>query len=195
MNENISFKNYKDAVLEFNKRFANGDQYIKLKVPTDFDDNWVIESEENKAYYWQQNSVFNHILPLVEFVRFKGDSTFKGISEEEIYGSNGLVERLIPIQRAYNAVKNRELEYINRVSAGVIVVEDGSVDVDDLEEDGVAPGKVIVYRSGSNAPVIENQKCYTNGFVDTGNNLLNEMNIITMHFLSSRGIEVNLRLV
>ena len=63
-----------------------------------------------------------------------------------------LVERLIPLQRAYNAVKNRKYEFMNRVSMGVINVEDGSVDTEELADEGLSPGKVIVYRQGSRPP-------------------------------------------
>ncbi len=63
-----------------------------------------------------------------------------------------VVERLIPLQRAYNAVKNRKHEYLNRISMGTVAVEDGSVDVDDLAEGGLAPGKVIIYRQGGTPP-------------------------------------------
>ena len=63
-----------------------------------------------------------------------------------------VVERLIPVQRAYNAVKNRKHEYLNRISMGTVAVEEGSVDVDELADDGLAPGKVIVYRQGGNPP-------------------------------------------
>lgn len=63
-----------------------------------------------------------------------------------------IIERIIPIQRAYNAVKNRKHEYINRLSMGVLTVEDGSVDVENLEEEGLSPGKILVYRQGASAP-------------------------------------------
>lgn len=52
-----------------------------------------------------------------------------------------IVDRLIPVQRAYNAIKNRKHEFLNRISMGMIAVEDGSVDTDELTEDGLAPGK------------------------------------------------------
>ena len=65
-----------------------------------------------------------------------------------------LIERLIPVQRAYNAVKNRKQEFINRLSMGVVTVEDGSVDVDELADEGLSPGKILVYRQGSKAPGI-----------------------------------------
>lgn len=69
-----------------------------------------------------------------------------------------VVDRMIPLQRAYNAVRNRKHEFLNRLSTGVIAVEDGSVDAEELAEDGLYPGKVLVYRRGSEKP----------GFLDTG---------------------------
>lgn len=63
-----------------------------------------------------------------------------------------IVDRLIPVQRAYNAVKNRKHEFLNRISMGTIAVEDGSVDTDALEEDGLIPGKIIIYRQGGTPP-------------------------------------------
>jgi len=67
------------------------------------------------------------------------------------FGSS-VIERIIPIQRAFNAVKNRKHEFLNRISMGVITVEDGAVDVEELSEEGLYPGKIIVYRQGSNPP-------------------------------------------
>ncbi|MCM1438135.1 MAG: hypothetical protein NC131_02830 [Roseburia sp.] len=63
-----------------------------------------------------------------------------------------VVDRLIPVQRAYNAVKNRKHEFLNRISMGMVAVEEGSVDTDELLEDGLVPGKVIVYRQGATPP-------------------------------------------
>lgn len=67
------------------------------------------------------------------------------------YGAS-IVERAIPVQRAYNAIKNRKNEFLNRLSMGVVMVEDGAVDVDNLEAEGLYPGKVLVYRQGANIP-------------------------------------------
>ena len=67
------------------------------------------------------------------------------------FGSS-VIDRLIPVQRAYNAVRNRKHEFLNRVSMGVLTVEDGSVDTDELTEEGLLPGKVLVYRQGAKAP-------------------------------------------
>lgn len=65
-----------------------------------------------------------------------------------------VINRLIPLQRAYNAVRNRKHEFLNRLAIGIVTAEDGSVDVDELCEEGLAPGKVLVYRQGAQAPQI-----------------------------------------
>ncbi|MBR2024003.1 MAG: hypothetical protein IJ996_05780, partial [Clostridia bacterium] len=66
--------------------------------------------------------------------------------------ATSIVDRLIPVQRAYNAVRNRKHEFLNRLSMGVLTVEDGSVDTDELSEEGLLPGKVLIYRQGGKAP-------------------------------------------
>ncbi|MDE5789085.1 MAG: hypothetical protein K2H78_01580 [Clostridia bacterium] len=63
-----------------------------------------------------------------------------------------IVDRLIPVQRAYNAVKNRKHEFLNRIAMGMIAVEEGSVDTDELLEDGLMPGKILIYRQGGTPP-------------------------------------------
>ena len=63
-----------------------------------------------------------------------------------------IIDRMIPIQRAFNALKNREHEFLNRLTMGVLAVEDGSVDTEELLEEGLPPGKVLVYRQGATPP-------------------------------------------
>ena len=150
----------KELRIEFNKRFANGEQYIEYRE-ADYapEDEGKLEEEHNavivskdKRYYWEQRAVYNKILPIIDYFNHK----YKDIPnyEELIYGENGLVERLIPLQREYNNIKNRKNEFIDRLSFGVVSVEDGSVDVDDLIEEGLEPGKIVVYRQGSCAPLV-----------------------------------------
>ncbi len=74
------------------------------------------------------------------------------ISLAGAFFGTSVVDRMIPLQRAYNAVRNRKHEFLNRLTTGVIAVEDGSVDAEELAEDGLYPGKVLVYRQGSNPP-------------------------------------------
>jgi hypothetical protein len=62
------------------------------------------------------------------------------------------IERMIPIQRAYNGCVNRIHEYIKRIAIGSYIVEEGSIDVEEYEAEGQAPGKLVVYKNGTNAP-------------------------------------------
>lgn len=89
------------------------------------------------------------------------------------FGSS-IIERLIPVQRAFNAVKNRKHEFMNRLSAGILTVEDGSVDVDNIAEEGLNPGKVLVYRQGSKAPEIMEEGAIPPDFNDEENKLMQE---------------------
>lgn len=81
--------------------------------------------------------------PFVKQVAISRPGCFFGIS---------VIERLIPIQRDYNAIQNRINEYLNRAALGIPVIEDGSVDVDSLEYYGMPPGMPIVYGRGSEPP-------------------------------------------
>lgn len=91
----------------------------------------------------------------------RGERTFPFVKQDclrlpgAFFGSS-VIDRLIPVQRAYNAVRNRKHEFLNRIAMGVMTVEDGSVDTDELVEDGLSPGKVLVYRQGGKAPEMLN---------------------------------------
>lgn len=85
-----------------------------------------------------------------------------------------VVERVIPIQRAYNAVKNRKHEFLNRLAMGVLTVEDGSVDTDNLEEEGLSPGKILVYRQGSVKPQLMDSGDVPSDFTYEEDQLLKE---------------------
>lgn len=90
----------------------------------------------------------------------------------------GVIERLIPVQRAYNAVKNRKTEFLNRISMGVLAVEDGSADVDALIEDGLQPGKIIVYRQGSRPPEMMEAEKLPSDFEKEEEKLLDEFSLL-----------------
>lgn len=120
-------------ILEYHRRFANGEQYIELT-------SRGIE-EIGKDYWWQERLVFNYIAPLLQTT---------SLGEVEKYGKNGLVAKLIPYQILYNKLKNKKFEFL--INPKILVVEDGSVDVDNLENEGLAPGKILVYRNGATPP-------------------------------------------
>ena len=94
-------------------------------------------------------------LPLINGER--GERGFPFVKQDSMcmpgaFFGGSVIDRMIPVQRAYNAVRNRKHEFLNRLSMGVLTVEDGSVDADELAEDGLLPGKIILYRQGSKAP-------------------------------------------
>ncbi len=121
--------------------------------------------------------VFDGDLPYQNGVEGRREFPFvQQICTKEIgcFWGESLVTRLIPIQRAYNAVKNRKHEYLNRLTLGVLAVEDGSVDIENLEEEGLAPGKILVYRQGSSAPSFLGGEQVPSDFDSEEERLLNE---------------------
>ena len=93
--------------------------------------------------------------------------------------SSSVIDRLIPVQRAYNAVRNRKHEFLNRLSMGVLTVEDGSIDTDELSEEGLIPGKVIVYRQGGKAPEMLDCGSVPNEFKEEEDRLQKEFSLIS----------------
>lgn len=132
-------------VRQFYKRFANGEQYIELgpvsTITNDFE-------EVDKQFWWQNRRVYNQIKPLIKVYG-------KNLTENQLYGKDGLVSLLEPWQRKYNEIMNLHAEHLSLATHGYLAVEDGSVDTDELSEDGLYSGKIIVYRQGGRAPSIE----------------------------------------
>ncbi len=108
------------------------------------------------------------------------------ISTPNCFWGRSIIERCIPIQRAYNAVKNRKHEFLNRISMGVLAVEDGSVDTENLEEEGLCPGKILIYRQGSSVPRLLSSGSVPTDFTIEEERLLNE-------FLTISGVSDLLR--
>lgn len=99
--------------------------------------------------------------------------------EPGCFWGTSIIERLIPVQRAYNAIKNRKHEFVNRLSMGVLSVEDGSVDLDNLEDEGLSPGKILVYRQGSIAPKFLEGESLPSGIDNEEDKLLEEFTKIS----------------
>jgi hypothetical protein len=76
----------------------------------------------------------------------------KCLVKEGYFWGKTVIERLLPVQRRYNAVKNRKAEYLNRVAIGNLTYEEGSL-TDETEEriynDGIVPGDPIVIKKGT----------------------------------------------
>ena len=112
----------------------------------------------------------NRTFPFVKQISNYMPGSFFGVS---------VVDRLIPLQRAYNAVRNRKHEYFNRAVMNVLAVEDGSVDTDALEMDGLSPGKVLVYRQGSKVPEVVENPSINIDFESEEERLLNEFKTVS----------------
>ena len=170
-------KSFNKVREQFNRRYAAGEQNLYIDKET----HKILEKEKN--YYWQRTVVYNKILPMIESLSAKINMDQK-MFDKIIYGVNGFVERLIPYQSAYNDAMNHRLEDLNKLRNRSVFVEDGSVDVDELTEEGEAPGKIIIYRQGSTAPQIEQFKSNDIVYQDVLDDMMNEMQNIYKHFLS-----------
>lgn len=135
---NISLKNHcviLEKYVKPNRDYPNGRLTIVAGDKVLFDGDLPYLNGDNNE----------RVLPFIKQTSSYMPGCFYGVS---------IIERLVPIQRAYNAIRNRKHEFFNRISMGVLTVEDGSVDTDALEQDGLSPGKVLVYRQGGQAPTI-----------------------------------------
>lgn len=132
-------------VRQFYKRFTSGEQYIELgpisPITNDFE-------EVSKRYWWQDIKVYNMVKPLIMVYG-------TNLTEDQLYGKEGLVSLLEPWQRKYNEIMNMHSVHLDFATSGYLVVEDGSLDIDELSEEGLAPGKILVYRQGASWPHIE----------------------------------------
>ena len=165
--------------------FGAGESNIKKSVSESKDGQvYVIEryirpSEENKNGVLEivvgdklvyEGEIPSGEIPFVRQISSASVGCFWGIS---------VVERCIPVQRAYNAIKNRKIEFLSRLASGVLAVEEGSVDIDNLEEEGLAPGKILVYRNGSNLPKFMDSGDIPSEFSVEEDRLLNEFISLT----------------
>ena len=130
----------------------------------------------------QNKLLFNGELPYINSAGNKRGFPFirqVSIENAGCFWGTSVIDRIIPIQRAYNAVKNRKHEYLNRISMGVMTVEDGSIDTENLEEEGLSPGKVLIYRQGSNPPKMMDAQEVPSDFEKEEEQLLSEFSEIS----------------
>lgn len=88
-----------------------------------------------------------------------------------------LVERLIPLQNKFNALKNRKQDYINRVSLGVLVAEEGALtDEEYLRQNGIGPGEILTYNQGFRQPAFLEPGTLPSVFENEEADILNSFN-------------------
>lgn len=101
----------------------------------------IIVGDEHLVYY---GDMPYSKIPLIQTVCHEVPGQFFGDS---------VIKDLIPHQRTYNGVLNSIHEYIKRLSLGNLLTEEGSIDIEECEENGLAPGAFLVYKKGTNPPV------------------------------------------
>lgn len=125
---------------------------------------------------------YDGILPYINAGKNKRGYPFIRQVSNPVTGSffgASVIQRALALQQDYNALKNRKMEFLNRVTMGVVVAEDGSIDVENLEEEGLEPGKIIVYRQGSNPPSYMQSNSVPLDFDKEETLIQNEFNTIT----------------
>lgn len=101
----------------------------------------ILVGDDNLVYY---GDLPYKNIPIIQTVCIETAGQFFGKS---------VIERLIPIQRAYNGCINRIHEYIKRIAIGGFITEEGSIDIEEYEQNGQAPGALLTYKVGSQPPV------------------------------------------
>lgn len=141
----------------------------------------------------EKNILYVGSLPYADGVEGRRDFPFikqNSIDKAGCFFGVSMVDRLIPVQKAYNAVKNRKQEFLNRLTMGVVAVEDGSVDTDELAEEGLSPGKIIVYRQGSTPPSLMGMGAIPSDLSREEERLLNEFILLSGVSEFSRSTDV-----
>ena len=126
----------------------------------------IVVGEDNLVYY---GDLPYKSIPVVQMVCTEVAGQFFGKS---------VIERLIPLQRAYNGCINRIHEFIKRIALGGYITEEGSVDIEEYEQNGQAPGAMLVYKVGSQPPVPIQNGQLPNEVMQERYNLKNDMEYV-----------------
>lgn len=95
------------------------------------------------------------------------------------FWGKSVLERLIPVQRRYNALRNRKAEYLNRCAIGQWTAEEDSIDRATFEAEAGAPGAIHWRRHGSQPPVMIQNPPLPNDFDEELQALLTEFSILS----------------
>lgn len=161
-NTKIGIKSAKNSVLVIEKHERPSYEYP--------DGRYIIIAGDKLAHYgilpYAVDSNGKAGLPFVKQSALNNVASFFGTT---------VIERIIPLQRSYNAIKNRKHEFLNRIAMGIMTVEEGAIDIESLEDDGLAPGRVLVYRQGYNPPRMVEMGSVPNDYIVEEDRLRNEI--------------------
>ena len=108
-----------------------------------------------------------------------GITKFDCLRRPGCFWGRSITERIIPVQRRYNAVRNRKAEFLNRVAIGQVIVEDGSLDVDWAENNAGSPGAIWIKKKGYADPHFMQTPGLPPEFHEEEEALLNEFTYIS----------------
>lgn len=89
------------------------------------------------------------------------------------------LDRSIPVQRRYNAIKNRIAEFMNRTAIGVWAIPTTSDQLADLEEYGIDAGTIIQYTEGQGMPKQINSATLPSTFENEAQNAITDLSRVT----------------
>jgi len=131
----------------------------------------------------------NHIQPLYEgplpFINSEyGERRIpfdiqKDIPRAGYFWGTCRLDRAIPIQRRYNAIKNRIAEFMNRTAIGVWAIPANSDQLEDFEEYGIGPGKILTFTDSNNMPKQVNSAQLPNTFENEAQSSLSDLSRVT----------------
>lgn len=75
----------------------------------------------------------------------------KSVAAAGSFFGNSVISSLIPLQRAYNGIRNKLLDYCKSVGVAKLLVQEGSVDDLDILRQS-APAEPVIYRAGHTPP-------------------------------------------
>ena len=162
LNSEEEFIKMEEFFIDWQKKFVAGEQNTFIS-----DQGVTYQCE--RQFYWQQYRVYNILKPIVD--KWLKNDCISG----EIWGKGKAVDQLIPYQRQYNRYKNQVADMTANLNLPLMLVEDGSIDVDELSEEGLAPGKILVYRQNANAPQVIPTACRDD--IEFINHLADELKI------------------
>lgn len=79
---------------------------------------------------------------------------FKAKAQPGLFYGKSVIQDLIPLQRTYNAIENKIIDYIATVASNPFLVPQGSIDVDEVAVNGIEAGSIIEYNPERGRPEI-----------------------------------------
>ena len=96
-----------------------------------------------------------------------------------MFFGRSVIEDLIPLQRAYNGVKNKIHDYIRSLALNPLLVPEGAIDdIDSLAANGVAPGDIVEYNPDRGEPRPLATQGLPSGVFEECENLSHEMEYV-----------------